>query len=432
MLEGQKMTATSRERAYKVARRTSAARVWTASSCLAPTSIWASMSRRGRAPGLADRLHRQRRHCGRAGGQGRRLHRRPIRSATCRPDRPGLWERLHITEEPPPRLAGRQRAGRRDGSATTRWLISEEGLARYTEAGLAMLPVDAQPDRCGLDRSAAAATGARRAASAGLRRASAEEKREQIAAPAAGREAGCGGAQRSGLDRLAAEHPRRRRAVHAVRARLRHGPCGWRHRAVHGSRQAARGDPRLAGQRSLGGGARGARAGAGAAGGQDACGSIRPGRRCGSRRLLRSAGRDRGGRPRSVPAAEGLQERRSSSRARAMPIARDAVAVCRFLHLLSEAGPRGGETEMSAAAKLLASAPAGRRVPRREFPRDFRCRRARRDHPLPGHRGDQPADPAERGLPDRLRRAVSRRHDRHHAHGLDRPRRAAAQHCGNR
>jgi Xaa-Pro aminopeptidase len=32
---------------------------------------------------------------------------------------------------------------------------------------------------------------------------------------------------------------------------------------------------------------------------------------------------------------------------------RDAVAVCRFLHFLAEAGPRGGETEMSAAARLL-------------------------------------------------------------------------------
>jgi len=34
--------------------------------------------------------------------------------------------------------------------------------------------------------------------------------------------------------------------------------------------------------------------------------------------------------------------------------ARDAVAVCRFLHFLAEAAPRGGETEMSAAAQLLA------------------------------------------------------------------------------
>jgi Xaa-Pro aminopeptidase len=33
---------------------------------------------------------------------------------------------------------------------------------------------------------------------------------------------------------------------------------------------------------------------------------------------------------------------------------RDAVAVCRFLHFLSEAGPRGRETELSAAARLLA------------------------------------------------------------------------------
>ena len=34
--------------------------------------------------------------------------------------------------------------------------------------------------------------------------------------------------------------------------------------------------------------------------------------------------------------------------------ARDAVAVCRFLHFLADTGPTGSETEMSAAAKLLA------------------------------------------------------------------------------
>jgi len=34
--------------------------------------------------------------------------------------------------------------------------------------------------------------------------------------------------------------------------------------------------------------------------------------------------------------------------------ARDAVAVCRFLHFLAQSGPRGGETELSAAARLLA------------------------------------------------------------------------------
>jgi len=34
--------------------------------------------------------------------------------------------------------------------------------------------------------------------------------------------------------------------------------------------------------------------------------------------------------------------------------ARDAVAICRFLHWLSEAGPRGTQTELTAAAKLIA------------------------------------------------------------------------------
>ena len=43
---------------------------------------------------------------------------------------------------------------------------------------------------------------------------------------------------------------------------------------------------------------------------------------------------------------------------------------------------------------------------------------------------NRPIQP-ERGLSDRFRRAVSRRHDGHHPHGLDRPRRAAARSCAN-
>ena len=64
-----------------------------------------------------------------------------------------LWERRHITEEPPPAwLAANAPTGAKIGYDPL--LISEEGLARYTEAGLAMQPVSAQSDRCGLDRPA--------------------------------------------------------------------------------------------------------------------------------------------------------------------------------------------------------------------------------------------------------------------------------------
>jgi Xaa-Pro aminopeptidase len=55
-----------------------------------------------------------------------------------------LWERLHVTEKPPAVwLKENVPAGARIGFDP--WLISEEGLANYTKAGLAMLPVDSNP-----------------------------------------------------------------------------------------------------------------------------------------------------------------------------------------------------------------------------------------------------------------------------------------------
>ena len=55
-----------------------------------------------------------------------------------------LWERQHITEEPPPAwLKANAPAGARIGYDPL--LISEEGLARYIDAGLTMQPVTANP-----------------------------------------------------------------------------------------------------------------------------------------------------------------------------------------------------------------------------------------------------------------------------------------------
>jgi len=55
-----------------------------------------------------------------------------------------LWERRHITEEPPPGwLAANTPKGAKIGYDPL--LISEEGLARYTDAGLTMQPVTANP-----------------------------------------------------------------------------------------------------------------------------------------------------------------------------------------------------------------------------------------------------------------------------------------------
>ncbi len=59
---------------------------------------------------------------------------------------PACWERRHITEEPPQDwLAAHAPAGAKIGYDPM--LISEEALARYTEAGLAMQPVTDNPSR---------------------------------------------------------------------------------------------------------------------------------------------------------------------------------------------------------------------------------------------------------------------------------------------
>ena len=65
---------------------------------------------------------------------------------------PASWERLHITEQPPEIwMTANAPEGARIGFDP--WLISEEGLARYTKAGLAMTPVDSNPiDAVWLDR----------------------------------------------------------------------------------------------------------------------------------------------------------------------------------------------------------------------------------------------------------------------------------------
>src|SRR4051812_48853945 len=55
-----------------------------------------------------------------------------------------LWERLHVTEQPPETwLAANAPDGGRIGFDP--WLISEEGLARYTKANIAMTPVESNP-----------------------------------------------------------------------------------------------------------------------------------------------------------------------------------------------------------------------------------------------------------------------------------------------
>jgi len=91
------------------------------------------------------------------------------------------WQRLHITEQPPENwIAANAPAGARIGFDP--WLISEEGLARYTKAGLAMTLVESNPiDAVWTDRPPAPRV---QATPHPLRYAgrSAEEKRQDIGA----------------------------------------------------------------------------------------------------------------------------------------------------------------------------------------------------------------------------------------------------------
>ncbi len=92
-----------------------------------------------------------------------------------------LWERLHITEQPPEAwLRANAPEGARIGFDP--WLISEEGLARYTKAGIAMTPVETNPiDAVWTDRPPAPKAPATPHPLSVAGRSS-EEKRQDIAA----------------------------------------------------------------------------------------------------------------------------------------------------------------------------------------------------------------------------------------------------------
>ena len=94
---------------------------------------------------------------------------------------PASWERRHITDEPPPAwLAQHAPSGARIGYDPL--LVSEEGLQRYLDAGVTMVPTEENPvDAIWKDRPAAPLDPAlpHRLEFAGR---SSEEKREEIAA----------------------------------------------------------------------------------------------------------------------------------------------------------------------------------------------------------------------------------------------------------
>jgi Xaa-Pro aminopeptidase len=261
------------------------------------------------------------------------------------------WERLHVTEQPPETwIATHSAAGARIGFDP--WLISEEGLARYTKAGLAMTPVESNPiDAVWHDRPPPPQAQATPHPVSVAGRSS-EEKRQDIAA--ALREAK--------QDTAVLSDP----ASVAWLFNIRGGDVPFTPFALGFALAHSDGAAELfmdpvklpeATRAFLGNGV--------SVAARDALPAA----------LVRLEGKtvrvDPSGSP--VWFAERLREAGATVVAGPDPCllpkakknaveqqgtrdahARDAVALCRFLHWLSEIGPSGGETEMSAANRLLA------------------------------------------------------------------------------
>ena len=152
---------------------------------------------------------------------------------------------------------------------------------------------------------------------------------------------------------------------------------------------------------------------------QDAWRSIRSGRsRRSSRRSTRPARRSIvEARPAILPKAIKNEVEIAGHKAAQ---ARDGAALSRFLHWLSIEAPKGGVDELGAAAQAAGLPPGGRRPARSQLRHHFGRRPQRRDRPLPGQRGDQPADRDGLDLSGRFGRPISGRHHRRHPHGRDR------------
>jgi Xaa-Pro aminopeptidase len=263
---------------------------------------------------------------------------------------PDLWERRHVTEEPPSKwLAANAPAGAKIGYDP--WLFAEEGLARYTEAGLTMQPVAQNPiDAVWTDRPPPPLAPAE-PHQLGYAGRSAEEKRDQIAALL--RDAKQDAAVISDPASIAwllnirgGDVPFTPFAlgfaiIHADAGtelfmnpvKLPEATRAWLGNTVSvaGREALAPALARLRGKTVR----------------VDSAGSP-----VWFAQTLRSveatvvAGPD----PCLLPKARKNDVEQQGAR---NAHARDAVAVCRFLHFLAEAGQRGGETEMSAAEKLL-------------------------------------------------------------------------------
>jgi Xaa-Pro aminopeptidase len=262
----------------------------------------------------------------------------------------GLWERHHITEDPPPAwLAAHAAAGARIGYDPM--LLSEEALGRYTDAGLMMVAVSRNPvDAVWTDRPAPPRAPA---LPHPLRYAGrdAREKREEIAAllRAAGQDAAIltdpasiawllnirGGdvAFTPFALGFAILHADARAELFMDPAKLGDETRAWLGNAVAVAPPDAMAPAldRLQGRIRVD------------AGGSPAWFAQR----------LRAAGAEpvAGADPCLLPKARKNDVEQQGARA---AHARDAVALCRFLRFLDEVGPAGTATEISAAERLLA------------------------------------------------------------------------------
>ena len=264
---------------------------------------------------------------------------------------PALWERRHVTEEPPPGWL----LANAPASATIGydpWLFADEGVARYADAGLTMRPVERNPiDVVWTDRPAPPQAPAEPHPLEYAGR-SAAEKREQIAGLL--REARQDAAVVTdpaslawllnirGADvpftpfalGFAIAHADGGTELFMDPAKLPEATRAWLGNTVSvaGREALVPALAQLSGKRVR----------------VDGAGSP-----AWFAQTLKAAGASVvfAPDPCLLPkACKNPVEQQGSRNAHA----RDAVAVCRFLHFLAETGPRGSETELSAAERLLA------------------------------------------------------------------------------